>query len=177
MVFPVQDVRGLPPGGDAELAFALESRGPGVSWVGPDELRSVVARTPGMDVRVDGLPVAAFLQAEVNRIGDPLFGYLIRLGAVTDGEVALLPVQARYAPAPITGGEAGGTPGGNPGGTPETGPGRAEVRAALVHVRSGRVLWYGVAAGATGSPDDPAVLASAMDALARMMLPGRRGGP
>ena len=45
------------------------------------------------------------------------------------------------------------------------------MTAALVSVVTGRVLWSGVVAGEAGSPSDPAVLASVLDALARLFGP------
>lgn len=149
MVLPVQTVEGLPGDVDAELAFALQSRAAEVDWVMPAELREAVATSPSLDVRLEGLPVAVFLRTEVERVGDPLFGVLRRLGALTGGEVALIPVIARYRPG------SGAS------------PGAVEVAAALLDVRSGYVLWYGVEEGEPGSVTEPAVLASTLDVLAR----------
>jgi hypothetical protein len=103
-----------------------------------------------------------FLRGEVRRVGDPLYGVLRRLGALTGAQVALIPVLVRYRPA---GASAA------PGGT-------AEVVAALLDVRSGYVLWFGVEGGEAGPADDPGVLASAIDALARRLAGRRRAdGP
>ena len=89
-----------------------------------------------------------FLQAEVNRLGDPLFGTLVRLGGLTGAEVALLPVELRWREE-----------------------GSYTLSAALVDVRSGRVAWYGVVEGLPGEMDDPGAVASATEALSRVLLP------
>ena len=98
-------------------------------------------------------------QAQVNRIGDPLYGYLRRLSAISNGTLALIPVEVRHRAS-----------------TAER-PGAVEVVAALVDVRSGRVPWFGVVQGAPGDGSSPGALASAADALARLLFPagGWRG--
>lgn len=152
MVLPVQLVSGIQQGDpDAELAFGLTAREPGVDWVLPPEIERALARAPTIDARTRGLPVGAFLAAEVERIGDPLYGQLIRMAALVDGEVALLPVQMQAGAA---------TENGRP----------LQASAALIDVRSGRVLWFGVVEGAPVAPDDPRGLASVMEVLARTVL-------
>lgn len=157
MVLPVQQVVGLPRSAvDSELAFALATRGAGTSLIFPDEIESALERAPSLDARLTDLPTQVFLRAEVERIGDPLYGILRRLSALTDAQAALLPVAAAYRPPT------------------DSLPGAAELAAALVEVRSGRVLWFGVVEGTEGEPGDPRVLASAVDALARRLFPGGR---
>jgi hypothetical protein len=95
-----------------------------------------------------GLPVGIFLQAQVRRIGDPLFRDIRRLAELTGAEVVLIPVEIRY-------GENGAY----------------EVAAALVNGTSGRVYWFGVIQGDEGPPGDAATLASMADALALALLP------
>ena len=151
MVLPVQRVEGLVGDADAELAFALQSQLGEVEWILPPALRRALDASPALDVPLDALPVGVFLRAEVERIGDPLFGAMIRLGALTGADVALLPVTVRYRPTDGTG----------------------EVVAVLLDVRSGYVAWFGVEAGNPGEASDPAVMASTLDALARRMA-GRR---
>ncbi|MEZ4415629.1 MAG: hypothetical protein R3E10_07735 [Gemmatimonadota bacterium] len=153
MVFPVQRVRGLGSELDpaAEVAFAFEARG-GAEWILPTELRRAVARTPGLTVSADGLPVDMFLRAEVDRIGDPLFGILRRMAALTGADLALVPVEARSAPSDA---EAGQT---------------VEIAAALINARTGRVFWYGVVDGVS-SAGSAGALAGAAEALARAVTP------
>jgi len=79
MVFPVQ-IRTAVPGDRLDF---------------PDELEALLARAPAVDSAVRGLPVGIFLSAEVQRIGDPLFGQLRRLGALSGSDIALIPVAVR----------------------------------------------------------------------------------
>lgn len=162
IVFPVQ--RDLGVGGDAtaEMSFALEGVGAGPEWILPDELRTVMARSGSLDAPIENLPVDLFLQAEVDRIGDPIYGVLRRIGAVTSANVALLPVAIRPGPAPT--GEDGMS---------LAGPVAAEFVAALIDVRSGRIIWFGAEGGTPGGVGDPTRLASAAEALARRLVPPR----
>ena len=154
MLFPAQSVRGLAEGMDVELelAFALTGRGSQVLWILPAEIRSALARSPGLQVPLDALPVGVFLRAEVDRVGDPLFGYLRRLGALTGADLALIPVEIRYRAAA------------------DTVLGATEIAAALLSARNGRVYWFGVVEGQGGGAEDPGSLASAADALARRLV-------
>ena len=150
MVLPVQIVAGVQGDPDAELAFSLSARAPGVSWIMPAEIDRALARSPTIDARTRGLPVSSFLAAEVQRVGDPLFGQLLRMSALVDAEVAFIPVSM-----------AG------------SGPGVSEptrLSATLIHIRTGRVLWFGVVEGEAAPADDPRALASVADALARTLL-------
>lgn len=151
MVLPVQSTPGVEGPADAELHFALQDRGPRIGWVFPAEMREVLVRSPGLDVHMDALPVGVFRQAEVERIGDPLYGELRRLAAVADADVALVPLEVRPALDSL-------------GAVVEDGG--LEVTATLINARNGRVLWFGVVAGEPGPAADPRTLASAMDALA-----------
>jgi hypothetical protein len=150
MVLPFQDAAGLSGDADSELAFGLESRGRGVTWILPPRLQEVMDRSPGLDTRIRGLPVGMFSSAEVRRVGDPLYGDLRRLAALVDAEVALLPVRAWVD----TGAEGS----------------RLRMSTALIHVRTGRVLWFGVVEGDVRDPATPAALASVVDVLARTLL-------
>lgn len=150
MVLPFQDAAALAGDPDAELAFGLRSRGEGVTWILPPRLEEALERSPGLDTRLHGLPVGMFSAGEVRRVGDPLYGDLRRLGELVNAEVALLPVRAWVHPG-------------------EDGP-RVRLSAAILHVRTGRVLWFGVAEGRPGEAADPAALASAVESLARTLL-------
>lgn len=154
MVLPVQFAPGVPGPADAELHFALEDRGPRIGWVFPDEMREVLARSPALEVHMDALPVGVFRQAEVQRIGDPLYGELRRLAAVANADLALLPLEVR--PALDSLGAV----------VPDGG---LQVTATLIDIHTGRVYWFGVVAGEAGPISDPRTLASAMDALAATM--------
>jgi hypothetical protein len=159
MLFPIQALEGVAAEADAELAFALARRQAGVEWVLAEDMRRAGSSSPGLDIRIEGLPVGVFMQAEVRRVGDPLFGYLRRMGALVSSDVALVPVRARY--------RSGSPPGSD---RPAVAPG-IEIAAALIAVRTGDVLWFGVEDGDPGAGDDPRVLASAAEALSRRILP------
>jgi hypothetical protein len=155
MVFPVQIRGGVPGDASPEIEFALRTRTTEVGWVFSDELESTIARSPSVDTSVRGLPVGVFLGTEVQRIGDPLFGQLLRLGAMTGADVALIPVAVR----PGVGG-AGGV----------GGISVVEIVVTLLNVRTGRVMWFGVVAGRPGSLADFGTVASAVEELAETLL-------
>jgi hypothetical protein len=157
MVLPFQIRQGVAGDPDAELAFALGSSAEGVEWILPEALREALRTSPALDAPLTGLPVEAFLRTEVERLGDPVFGILRRLGALTGADFALLPVA--IATHPAAGSE----------------PARVQASAALLSVRTGWVLWYGVVAG-PGTGSDPAALAAAMDALGRRLAPRATAG-
>lgn len=148
MVLPVQIGAGDHPDLDPEIEYALSESGADVAWVFPSELRRTLARNPGMDFSIDDLPVRDFLLGELQRIGDPLFGTLYRLGVLVGASYALIPVEA-HANAAAGGGVS------------------VQLTAALVETRTGYVRWFGVVEGSEGQPDDVVVSASAADALAR----------
>ncbi|MFW6199474.1 MAG: hypothetical protein ACOC8K_02780 [Gemmatimonadota bacterium] len=161
MVLPVQIRQGVPESSvdmDSELRFALEERGASVRWLFPDTLRTITSRNPGIEAPLEGLPVGVFLQGRVERIGDPLYGHLRRLGVLASSPVAVIPVRLRYRPTPETVGDQVFDP-------------AMELTAALIHLQSGRVLWFGIVDGATGGPADQRSLASAADRLARILVP------
>lgn len=150
MVLPVQLKSGVPQElpVDLEVAHALRTRGEGVRWVFPPEIDAILQRSPGVPAQARGLPVRSFLQAEVNRIGEPLFGHIIRLAGLTGADVALIPVELKR-------GESG----------------TLVLSAALIGTRTGRVVWFGVVEGRPGDVSDPATLASTADVLSKVILP------
>jgi hypothetical protein len=101
ILLPVQVVSGVPGDIYAELVFNLTDKGRDVDWVLRDEVDEILARSPGIQARTQGLPVGIFLQAEVERVGDPLFGHLRRMAALVDAEAILLPVQATFEATPV----------------------------------------------------------------------------
>jgi hypothetical protein len=160
MVLPAQAAPGagtLPdaepvPGLDRELSFWLAESAPRVEWVFPPALERALQRSPSLDIRLHALAVSSFHRAEVEIIGDPLFGDLRALGALVDARYALLPVAAAFVPAADSAGQ-----------------GRVELRVALIDTRGGRVLWFGALAGQTGPAGSPATVATAAQAVARMV--------
>ncbi len=151
MLLPAQAVEDLPGSPDADIRFALTGRGENVRWILPAEIEEVLRRSPGAGVDIHNLATEVFLHVEVHRIGDPLYGDLRRLAALTNAQVALIPVRVRHH-------------------TVEDLPGAVEIAAALVHIDSGIPLWYGVVEGAPGAAEDPRSLATAADALAGVLL-------
>jgi len=151
MVLPVQQNLGVRGNPDAELAFGLRERDVGVTWIFPDEIEERLRRSPGIRTSLRGLQVSQFLQAEVERIGDPLFGDLLRMAVLVDAEVALIPIQAAIQ----------AEPGADP---------TVRFWTTLIDIRSGRVLWFSVLEGRPAPADDPAGLASAVEEVTRQML-------
>ena len=152
MLFPTQIGSGVPGDASPEIAFALRAKGTQVDWVAPEELEALLARSPSVDSRVRGLAVGVFLNAEVERIGDPLFGQLLRLGTLANSDFALIPVTVR------------------PGAEGVDGVSVVEIVATILNVRTGGVIWFGVVAGRPGSVSDFATVASAAEALAETLL-------
>lgn len=151
LLLPVQQNVGVPGDPDAELAYGLRERGGDIPWILAAEVEARFARAPGMQVRTRGLPVGMFLQAEVDRIGDPLYGELRRTAALVDAEAVFIPVQASLQ----------AVPGEDP---------RVRIISTLIDVRTGRVAWFGVLEGGAFPANDPRGLASAVDEVARMLL-------
>jgi hypothetical protein len=153
MVLPFQLRRGGHADVDAEFLFALRSRPVAAQWVGPGDLQDALARNPGTGVRLDALNVQPFLVGEVQRVGDPLFGELYRLGTLVDARLAVLPVEVRSRPEG------------------EQGDRVVEAGAAVLDTRTGHVLWYGIMEGQPGPSGDRVATVGAVEALARRILP------
>ena len=158
MVLPAQPAPGesvLPdgevvPGLDREIGFWLAEMTPQVHWVFPPAIERALQRSPSLSIRLRSLAVAAFHRAQVENIGDPLFGDLRALAALVDARFALIPVAAAWVPD-------------------TTGSGRIEMRVALIDTRGGAVRWFGAVAGDPGRFDDPASVASAGRALGQLL--------
>lgn len=151
MVLPVQQNLGVPGDPNAEFAFGLRERDVEVEWVFPDEIQAVLSRSPGVQASLRGLPVGNFLQAEVERIGDPLYGELRRLAALVGADAALLPIQTSL--------EA----------EPDMDP-TVRMWTTLIEVRSGRVLWFSVLDGEAAPAGSPLGLASAVEVVTKSRL-------
>ena len=151
MVFPVQmgGTQETRESMDREVAFAI--READLEWLLPEDLERAGQRSPGVEIRTTGLPVGAFLQREVKRIGEPLFGYLIRLSGLTGAPVALIPVASQS--------EA----------VESSGDVEWSVATAVIDARSGRVVWYGTVAGDAAPAGSPLGVANAAQALVRRL--------
>lgn len=154
LLLPVQQTAGVQGDPDAELAFTLTGRGREIDWVLPAEVDQALARAPAVQARTRGLPVSIFLQAEVERVGDPLYGQLRRMASLVEADVVLIPVRASFQVNEAQ---------------PGSGP-RVRLAAALVDARTGRVLWFGTEEGGDFPSRDPRGLASAVENLARTLL-------
>lgn len=150
LVLPVQVREGVSSDVtiDEEIAYALPARGQRVSWVFPPEVENLLRRSPSVQASLHGLPVEFFLQVEVNRIGDPLYGEIRRLTTLAGADFALIPIQLSFGA-----------------------DGRFNLVSALLDPVTGRVLWFGKLQGEAGAADAPGTLASVVDALARAILP------
>ena len=132
---------------EAELAYWLPEHAHRVRWVLPDAIERAAGSSAAIEVTVRDLPIRDFQRSRLESIGDPLYGDLRRIAALTDARLAFLPIGAVWIP------EIDGT-------------GRVHLAAALIDTVGGRVLWYGVAASAPGGRDDAATAASVARALA-----------
>ncbi len=152
MVFPMQLQAGMSVDVDPEITFALRSGSSDVAWIFSEELEAIVTRSPSVDTAVRGLPVSVFLSAEVRRVGDPLYGQLRRLGALTNSDIALIPVAI------------------GPGAQGVDGELVVEIAATIVNVRTGQVVWFGIVGGRPGPVADFGLVASAVEELAETLL-------
>lgn len=154
MLLPVQHNLGIPGDPSAEVAFAMTERSDDVEWILEDEIQEILQRSPGIDADTRGLPVAEFLQAEVDRIGDPLYGQLRRMAGLVDADAVVLPVAASFEANTEV---EGSTP-------------RVRLTATIIEPRTGRVLWFGVEEGGDFDRSDPRALASAAERLAQTII-------
>ncbi len=154
MLLPVQHVLGVEGDPSAEVAFALTDRGGEIEWILEDDVQEILERSPGIQASTRGLPVGFFLQAEVERVGDPLYGQLRRMAGLVGADAVVLPVAASFEANPEI-----------PGATP-----RVRLTATIIDPRSGRVLWFGVEEGGDFPRGDPRGLASAAERLSRTIL-------
>jgi len=153
LLLPVQGQAGVPGDLDAELAHGLREAGPTVRWIAGRELAEVAEGAGRLGGDPRNLPVAIFEMGEVERVGDPLFGTLYRLAALTDATYAVLPVTAR--------GQA----------SEEDGRSAVILNVALLDPRTGRVLWQAILQGDPEATDTPAPATSVAERLARRLLP------
>jgi hypothetical protein len=154
MLLPTQLVMGIAGDPDAELQFVLTDRGREVEWIFAEEVDEILARSPAIQARTTGLPVGVFLQAEVERVGDPLYGELRRMASLMEATAILLPVMASFeANTEI-----------------EDSTPRVRFTMALIEPRTGRVMWFTIEEGEDFPPGDPRGLASAAEAVSRAMF-------
>ena len=162
MVFPVQLVGDESRRAeiDGEIRFAVEEAG--IDWILPAELDDIIARSPNLNVNLRDLPVSQFLAREVTRVGDPLFGALRRLNAMTDARVAVIPVWA----GPVDAADAEAA-------APGMGQGGWGISAALIDAARGFVLWYGSVEAGVAEAGAPPPVAQAALTLVERLAPAR----
>ena len=95
-----------------------------------------------------------FESAEVDRVGDPLYGQLRRMSALVEADLILIPITATFEPNPTI---VNGLP-------------RVRLKATIVDPRTGRVRWYGIEEGGDFEQSDPRALASAVESLAQTVF-------
>ena len=158
MVLPAQPAPGGVPAGFVEaLSALLTTEYPSVTWILPAAIDRVIERTPTLGIRPHALSVSILRAPETERIGDPLYGDLRRLGAIVDARYAVVVYQAGYVAAPDSIG----------------GHGRIEGAAAIIDTIGGRILWRGLFAGERGPAGDEVALATAVQRLARLIAPAQ----
>ena len=150
ILLPVQQNFGVRGDVDAEIRFTFTDQGREVEWVFEEEVQEILARSPTMDTRTRGLPVSLFQQAEVERVGDPLYGQLRRMAALVQADAILIPIEASFEPNETI---IDSLP-------------RVRFTATIIEPRTGRVVWYGVEEGQDFPQSDPRALASAVERLA-----------
>lgn len=141
---------------DAEIAYWLKELSPRTRWYLPDLIDRALARSPGLNVRPHELAVGIFQQAQVKRIGDPLFGDIRKLAAVFDAEIAVVPIAAEYV-----------------GRTREAAT--LHIAAAVIELDAD-VRWFGVITGTEAGADSQAAMASAAQAFARAFSGRKKTG-
>jgi hypothetical protein len=149
MVLPV--LAGDPPALNTEITARLATRAPTVDWVAPEELQRAVDRQPGWRVRLDALSREIPDAGRSPYLGDAAHGELRRLGAVVDADLALIPISVR--------------------GVQEAERSGMEMTAAIVEVRSGRVLWLGTVRAVPEDGPGRNGVAAVAEALARALFP------
>lgn len=139
---------------DSEIAYWLPQGAGNVRWILPEQIERTLVRSPTLDIDISNLAINVFQQAQVKRIGDPLFGDLRRLAAVLNARLALIPVAAELIGK--TEAEA-----------------RVQVATAIIDAHDGTVLWFGIMEGEADARGAEAGLASVAQVMARQ-LGGRR---
>jgi hypothetical protein len=151
LLLPVQDAGGVGEF-DRELEYALRARSPEIQWVGTATIERLAGEAGRLGADPSDLPVGAFEQGRLDRVGDPLYGALYRLAAFGDARFALLPLSTRREPT-------------------EDGRESVTVDVLLLEPRTGRVLWQGLVRGEGAAPGTPASAASAAERVAAKLVP------
>ena len=81
---------------DSVLFEALDSRGPDVKWLSPDDLRRVARRAPAMAPDPDRMGQDIMASDRFGRVPDPLLGYLRTLTALTESRYVMIPALVEF---------------------------------------------------------------------------------
>jgi hypothetical protein len=133
---------------DAEVVFWVTERSPSTDWVHPDELEEVMASIPSR-FALDAPRRIIEGQRDQDRLADPLYGDLRRLGAFVEAQLALVPMGTRVH-------------------TDSTGV-TVELTAVLASIYGGRVLWIHTVRGGPAETMAAGV-SDAAEALARTLI-------
>jgi hypothetical protein len=139
---------------DSELAYWLPQHAGNVRWILPEQMQRTLARSPTLDIDINNLAINIFQQAQVKRIGDPLFGDVRRLAAVLNARLALIPVAAELI------------------GRTEA-DARVQIATAIIDALDGTVIWFGIIESEADARGEDAGLAGVAQVMARQ-LGGRR---
>jgi hypothetical protein len=159
LILPIQASAGLPVNREeATLALvaALRDRDSRTQWVDPARLRRSLAQSPGFAPDPAALPGDPYRTPGDRRIQGPLADAVRRYSALTEARLVLIPRSAVVRALP-----EGGVV--------------VRMDAAVVDARTGLVVWFGEAEGGPGAADDPALVTTAVAALAaRLVVPDSR---
>jgi hypothetical protein len=133
---------------DAEIAYWLPQAAARTTWVLPAAIDKTLARSPTLAVNPRALAVTVFQRAQVNRIGDPLFGDLYRIAATLNANIAVVPIAAEYIGASAE-------------------QAVLTIATAVIKPSDGTVIWFGVIAGKEKGMTSQSAIASAAQAFAR----------
>lgn len=141
---------------DTEIGYWLTQNKAAATWTLPPAIERALQRSPGLDVDPHNLAVGLFQRARVERIGDPLFGDIRKIAAVSDAQLAVIPVAAEFV-----------------GASEQTA--HLEIATAIIKMDAD-VLWFGVIAGTEHGANSGAAIASAAQAFAQAFAPRKSQG-
>lgn len=130
---------------NAAIDTALRRDAHEVTWVGLDEQRRAMRRSPTLGVDPDRLPTAFLAGPRVDRVPEPLWSSMRTLQAVTGARMAIVPAAARIA--------------GRPGALV------AELVFVGVDPRAGQVVWRGRVVGSPALTAEAALASAAGSAV------------
>jgi hypothetical protein len=170
LVLPVQYARQLPDGwvggasgrrdaalqATSEIVFALGEYGGRADWVFPDQQQAALDQQPA----IEGVSPYMLSAGDLLREGshakdfrDPLYGQIRMLAALFDARYAVWPLEVFSLQEK------------------DEPQGRLAIRAYLLDVRAGTVLWYGIVPGDDQPPASAGALATLAQIYAELISP------